>query len=347
MNKNYKKQIEIYYKECERDYEIVWQLKDSMALHYGYWDEKTRTHRQALWNMNYQLAKHAQIKATDYVLDAGCGIGGTVFFLSKHIGCKVHGISISPTQLERANQSRIKLGLESLTDFSNNDFTRTNFPNDTFDVVLGIESIVHAECKEDFLKEAFRILKPGGRLIIADYFLRKTQNNLEKQTLEKWGRAWAIDDFIYEEDFCNEALNTGFGKVLLNDISHNTLPTIKLMHRSAYPGIVITRVLKLLGRRTSAQILNSKSGRYQYLSFRQGVWRYKYFLAIKPPVDESVQTFNDFIKEELPVEPFIDLETNKDRFPIISKSGFSKRNLAKRLMHFYLETGIKNSKKQF
>ena len=78
-----KNDIDTYYEDCLRDYEIVWQLKDAMALHYGFWDENTKTHRQALWNMNYQVARHAQIKKDEKVLDAGCGVGGTSFFFSK------------------------------------------------------------------------------------------------------------------------------------------------------------------------------------------------------------------------------------------------------------------------
>jgi hypothetical protein len=48
--------------ECNRDYETVWQLKETLALHYGYEPERALTHGQALWNNNYQIAKHAQIK---------------------------------------------------------------------------------------------------------------------------------------------------------------------------------------------------------------------------------------------------------------------------------------------
>lgn len=347
MNEEYKEDIASYYDECERDYEIVWQLKHSMALHYGYWDENTLTHRQALWNMNYQLALHAQIKETDYVLDAGCGIGGTVFFLAQNIGCKVHGISISTTQIKRALELRKNFELEHLTEISYCDFTKTPFADQTFDVVLGIESIVHAEKKADFLKEAFRILKPGGRLIIADYFLRKPENEREIDTLKKWGRTWAISDFIYEKEFCSDAINEGFGQILLDDIAVNVFPSVKLMHRSYYPGIFISRISNFFGRRTDAQTLNSQSGKYQYQSYRQGVWRYKYFLAVKPPVDNTILTFSDYIKEKLPVQLFVDQDTFKERFPIISKKGVSIRNVFKRIMHFYLETGIRSNEKWF
>lgn len=347
MENAYLNEIKTYYRDCVRDYEIVLQLKEAMALHYGYWDKDTLTHRQALWNMNYQLARHAQIASSDHVLDAGCGIGGTSFFLAENIGCKVHGISITPEQVDRANAYREKNNLETRTEFSLRDYTNTGFPDNTFDVVIGIESVCYAEPKTDFLKEAFRVLKPGGRVIIADFFVRDTLNDQELDLVRKWEETWAIQNFIREEAFSRQALESGFARRLSRDISENTYPSIKLLHRSYYPGIAITRLGYIAGKKTKAQVLNSKCGYFQYRTFRDSLWRYKYFLAIKPPVDEGITTFDDYLRTELPIEPYIDSEPMRRRFPILRKQGISLRNVAKRLMHFYLETGIRKAERRF
>lgn len=342
MNSEYKHEIETYYDECERDYEIVWQLKDSMALHYGFWDKNTKTHRQALWNMNYELIKNAQIKPTDYVLDAGCGIGGTCFFIAQNIGAKVHGISLSPTQIARANEYREKSEVQDLTQFSLQNFTKTNFENETFDAIIGIESIVHAEKKEDFLREAYRILKPNGRIIISDYFLRKPANENEKIILEKWAKSWAIDDFIYDAEFNIDAKKVGFKKHFAKDISENTFPSIKLMHRSSYPGLIISLVSNFFGYRTKAQIINSKSGRYQFLAYRNNLWKYKHFIAFKSEnIPENIEIFSS---NDIKVERYIDDEIFKDRFPILKDGKINFKNLIKRAMHYYLENNIKDSK---
>lgn len=346
MIEEYHQQIETYYDESLRDYEIVWQLKNSMALHYGYWDEKTNTHRQALWNMNYQMAKNAQITKNDYVLDAGCGVGGTSFFLANNIGCTVQGISLSKAHIDRALEYQKENDRNKLVTFSCQDFCHTSFEDNTFDVIFGIESIVHAARKSDFFKEAYRILKPGGRLMVSDYFLRKTKNEKEVGTLKKWGKTWAIDEFIVENEFIDAAKSTGFDPIFTKDITQQVLPSIKLMHRSFYPGIIVTRILYFLGRRTHEQIANSKSGKYQYQSFKQGVWKYKHFLAFKTP-DSTYSSLEDFVKIQNMCEVYIDSEKLKDRFPIVSNKGISGRNLFKRCMHWYLETGIKNPNKKF
>jgi len=346
MSENYHQKIESYYDESLRDYEIVWQLKHSMALHYGFWDQNTRTHRQALWNMNFQVVKNAQIKQSDLVLDAGCGVGGTSFFLANNIGCSVHGISLSKAHINRALEYKKINDPNNLVEFSCQDFCDTSFPDQTFDVIFGIESIVHSSSKVDFLKEAYRILKPGGRLLISDYFLRPPKDEKEKELLEKWGDAWSIDDFIYEDKFLKEVTDTGFSPYFLKDISNQVYPSIKLMHRSYYPGIFISRISNFFGRRTEKQVNNSKSGKFQYILYNNGVWKYKHFLAFKS-TQESYASFDDFIKIEEPFELYIDNEALKNRFPIISKKGFSVRNIFKRIMHFYLEKGIKNDEKSF
>ncbi|UCS92721.1 methyltransferase domain-containing protein [Echinicola marina] len=317
-----------------------------MALHYGFWDENVQSHRQALWNMNYQIAKNAQIKKTDIVLDAGCGVGGTSFFLANNIGCFVEGISLSEAHIKRALEYKKIHDPKNLVKFTCQNFCNTSFPDNSFDVIFGIESVVHAENKTDFLKEAFRLLKPGGRLLISDYFLRQPQSTDERLILKKWADSWAIDDFIYEDNFLIEVKKTGFNLFFLKDISKNVYPSIKLMHRSYYPRIFISRISNFFGRRTNKQLENSKSGKFQYQSYSSKVWKYKHFLAFKN-LNENLNTFEDFVKTDPPCEFYVDNEKLRERFPILSKKGFIGRNILKRTMHYYLEKGIKNSHKRF
>lgn len=346
MSDNYHKEIDAYYDESLRDYEIVWQLKHSMALHYGFWDDSVNSHRQALWNMNYQIAKHAQIKKSDKVLDAGCGVGGTSFFLANNIGCSVEGISLSKAHIHRALTYKKDNDPNDLVRFSCQNFCNTTFPDNSFDVIFGIESVVHAENKKAFLQEAYRLLKPGGRLLLSDYFLRLPKNEKEREILKRWANSWAIDDFIYEDAFLAEVKNVGFHPFFLKDISKNVYPSIKLMHRSYYPGIFISRISNFFGRRTKKQVENSRSGRFQYQSYTSGVWKYKHFLAFKD-LDQPISSFDDYVTVNPPFESYVDNESLKERFPIFSKNRFFARNILKRIMHYYLEKDITVATKRF
>ncbi|MBS1920830.1 MAG: class I SAM-dependent methyltransferase [Bacteroidetes bacterium] len=96
----YHQRIIDYYKASENSYKDAWDLKNSLAIHYGYWDDTVRSFRQSLSKMNEVMAITAQIKRTDKVLDAGCGVGGSSIFLAKWISCHVTGISLSEAQVQ-------------------------------------------------------------------------------------------------------------------------------------------------------------------------------------------------------------------------------------------------------
>ena len=127
--------------------------------------------------MNEVMMEAANIKSTDKVLDAGCGIGGSSIFLAEKIGCNVTGISLSEKQINKAKELAIKKKVEDKVDFKVMNYCATDFPDESFDIVWGCESICYADDKEQFIKEACRLLKPGGRLVVADGFVTDFKNN--------------------------------------------------------------------------------------------------------------------------------------------------------------------------
>ena len=70
-----------------------------------------------------------------------------------------------------------KKGTGDKTNFEIMNYSATNFPGNSFDVIWGCESICYADSKELFIKEAYRLLKPGGRLVVADGFVTDFKNN--------------------------------------------------------------------------------------------------------------------------------------------------------------------------
>lgn len=276
------REIVAYYDHCEVDYAIVWHLKTHHCMHYGYWEKGTRRLRQALDLMNQRLAELARIGPTDCVLDAGCGVGGPAIYLARHFGCTVHGITLSQKQVDSCRRNASTSGTAHLTTFDQRNYLQTGFPDASFDVVWAIESVCYAPEKRDFLQEAYRLLRPGGRLVLADFFTVPLHDSSpEANLMDKWTATWAIDRYEEEQAFFRKMQETGFKKITVQDVTDKVLPSIRRLYYCFFPGIVITSVSQFFGRRNQRQTDNTWSTYYQYKAWKKGLWKYCFFFGEK------------------------------------------------------------------
>ena len=272
-----------YYDNCQVDYEIVWHLKSHMCMHYGFWDESTSNLRSALNNMNQQVSQYGEIKEGDYVLDAGCGVGGSSIYLAKNLNCKTVGITLSEKQVANCIENAEKHNVSNLCSFQKANYLTTDFPDNTFDVVWGVESVCYAFDKLDFLKEAFRVLKPGGRVIVADFFSVPLKEGSSGDILmNKWTDTWAIKKYAEIDEFYDKMDLAGFEKLKKNDVTNNVIKSIRRLYYSFFPGIVVTTISELFGMRNSTQTQNTWSTYYQYQAYKKGLWKYMLYSAQKP-----------------------------------------------------------------
>jgi len=163
-------EIIAYYDNCEDHYRMYWNLQESLSLHYGYWDETTSSFHEALLNINKKLIEYADIQGSHKVLDMGCGIGGSSIYLARELGCDCTGITLSERQVATANKLATRYELSDHCRFEVGDFTKTKYQDGSFDIIWAIESVCHANDKADFIREAYRLLRPGGKLVMADFF---------------------------------------------------------------------------------------------------------------------------------------------------------------------------------
>lgn len=265
-----------YYDSCESDYRLLWHLSEQHAMHYGYWTEETGLLRDALKNMNAFVFSNLQVKAGDRILDAGCGVGGSVLYAAQQWNCEAWGITLSDNQRKKAEQNAGARQLKGKVHFSVQNYCNTKFENNTFDGVYGIESICHARRKSEFLQEAHRILKPNGRLVVADFFrTAKSKNHKKEFLIEKWARTWAIPDFSYGEEFIEQAREAGLRLTGNYEISKNIYKSARRLYYYFFPGFVCHSLLRLFGLRTKVQGKNMWSTYYQYKSLKLGLWEYR------------------------------------------------------------------------
>ena len=280
-NPSYREDIVDYYDNCEVDYRLLWRLDRCLALHYGYWDETTESVSEALIRENQILAQRAAITSGERVLDAGCGVGGSAIWLANEVGCSVTGITLSEHQVEESCKNAEERGVAEKTEFQVADYTATGFDDASFDVVWAVESVCHAENKQDFIDEAFRVLKPGGRLILADFFATKKSFNEEEQKLmDDWLSGWSVKDVAYTPDFHNGLETVGFSDIDYQDATDNVRRSAKELYDYS---MVVKKISETatLGR-SERQDANVRAVHCQYPALEKGLWSYGIFLARKP-----------------------------------------------------------------
>jgi len=128
----------------------------------GLWTDSTKSHRQAGENLVDTLLGFLP-ERTGTVLDAGCGSGATSEYLARTFGPgNVVGIDVSPARIESCRH------LTPDGTFQVMSATQLEFADATFDHVVCIESAARFRTRDRFLAEAWRVLKPGGFLLLAD-----------------------------------------------------------------------------------------------------------------------------------------------------------------------------------
>lgn len=272
-----------YYNQCEFDYRWIWGLDRHHAIHYGYYDKEHTKHAQAIINLNRVLAEMAHIGKADHVLDAGCGIGGSVVWLVKNLGCRAMGISIVSRQIRRAKELARQFGVEDLADFKLQDYNLTDFPDGSFSVVWGIESVCYAPDKKKFLAEAWRLLSSGGRIVVADGFLDKKEiSQREKGYLDAWLDGWAVPNLAHIEEFQNYLHELGFTNISFSNVTEQVAPSSVRMYWTALLAYPVGKLMQWLGLRNETQTKNVISAYHQRSSLKNHVWSYGIFYAEKP-----------------------------------------------------------------
>ena len=280
---DYHRKIVEYYRSTENAYKDSWDLAGSLAIHYGYWDKTVRTFRESLLRMNEVMMDAAAIKATDRVLDAGCGVGGSSIHIAARTGATVTGISLSDRQVQQARENARSRGVQNHTNFAVMDYSATTFPDASFDVVWGCESICYADNKEQFIQEAFRLLRPGGRLVVADGFVTSFDHN-KHPVIRNWLDGWQVNYLETADRFTGFMQEAGFCNAFHRNITAAAEHSSRRLYRfywlaSAY---VRWRNLTSSRRADAMQIGNIRACKYQRQGMKKGLWNYGLITGTKP-----------------------------------------------------------------
>ncbi|XP_071531398.1 uncharacterized protein [Panulirus ornatus] len=115
------------------------------------------------------------------VLDAGCGTGGSAFFMARYYGVSVHGVDLSTNMINIARDrlAREDKEVREKVTFEVADITKVHYDNNSYDVIYSRDTVLHIPDKEQLYRYIHAWLKPGGTLFITDYCRGDRQHSQE------------------------------------------------------------------------------------------------------------------------------------------------------------------------
>jgi ubiquinone/menaquinone biosynthesis C-methylase UbiE len=156
----------------------------------------------------------AALEPGQTVLDLGSGGGIDCFLASRQVGPtgKVIGVDMTPAMLEKARANKEKMGLENV-EFRLGEIEHIPVPDSTVDVIISNCVINLSPDKPQVFREAYRVLKPGGKLSVSDIVTDGPLPETIKNSLSAW--AGCIAGALEVSEYINAIEAAGFTNVEL------------------------------------------------------------------------------------------------------------------------------------
>jgi arsenite methyltransferase len=154
----------------------------------------------------------AQLNAGETVLDLGSGGGIDVLLSAKRVGPsgRVFGLDMTDEMLALANENKRKAGAENV-EFLKGEIERIPLPDQSVDVIISNCVINLSADKERVLREAFRVLRPGGRFAVSDVVVRGEAPEAVRRNMELW--IGCVAGALEEMEYRDLLADAGFRRV--------------------------------------------------------------------------------------------------------------------------------------
>jgi MPBQ/MSBQ methyltransferase len=211
--------LEQYYSEAGPDY-AAWSREFNM--HFGYYCAGANPlHREAmLEQMNAEVLVRLKLDGIPepQLLDLGCGLGATLRSFARRLPkAKLVGVTSVPWQVEHARALNEAAGCGERICVVEGDYEDAPLPSSSYDGVYALESSCHAHAadKRVLLEEAHRLLRPGGRFVVADGFLATSRfvSALQEHIYRKLCECWVIEQLAQLQPFTDRLEQLGFRNI--------------------------------------------------------------------------------------------------------------------------------------
>lgn len=252
MSNNLYQDIREFYDASSGLWESIW----GEHMHHGYYGRNGNyklDRRQAQIELIEELllwAGYNQQNVPQNIIDVGCGIGGSTLHLAQKFGSTATGITLSPVQASRAQERAAEAGLDSRVHFEVANALEMPFEDNSFDLVWSLESGEHMPDKTKFIAECYRVLKPGGKMILATWCHRETDSFAGELTpsevahLKEIYRVYCLPYVISLSEYRTITLECGFENLQVDDWSIAVEPFWDVVMDSAITPQAITGLFK-------------------------------------------------------------------------------------------------------
>jgi len=222
--------LEEYYTEAGADY-AAWSPEFNMHFGYFRWGMNPFDRERMLEQMNVEVMHrlHLERETPARVLDMGCGLAATLRSFARRLpSAELTGITRVPWQVDQATELNRRVGCERVRIVEGN-YERTDFDTGAMDAVYALESscYAHGADKRHLLTEARRLLRPGGRLVVADGFLERlgSLHGPQRAIFRKLCECWVIDTWGELDAFTGELERLGFEEIEVECLQYRVAPS--------------------------------------------------------------------------------------------------------------------------
>ena len=154
----------------------------------------------------------AELEPGETVLDLGSGGGIDVLLSAKRVGPtgKAYGLDMTDEMLALADENRRRSGLTNV-EFLKGEIEHIPLPDNSVDVIISNCVINLSGDKDQVLREAFRVLKPGGRFAVSDVVVRGEVPADIRKSMELW--VGCVAGALSESDYRSKLARAGFGNI--------------------------------------------------------------------------------------------------------------------------------------
>jgi ubiquinone/menaquinone biosynthesis C-methylase UbiE len=161
-----------------------------------------------------ELASFLQPKASDHLLDIGCGIGGPARWIAAKYGCRVTGVDLTAEFCEAARELNAATGLADRVEIVHGSALALPLPDDSFDGAYSQAALMNVSNKQDVFREALRVLRPGGLMALS---MAGAGAAGEPHYPLPWAATPAISFLATPDEIRGDLLAAGFEIVFLRD----------------------------------------------------------------------------------------------------------------------------------